>query len=197
MFNGSNSKDSSAASTSGGSFTKCGLSRVDIDSLLSTLFHISFRLEEVTFRNWRDVEKYESTKCDFEDGWTRHVLNHKGNNLEELVLHYKDPIEALTELFSSPSNLDGFKLKSASTGTYSTPKTGEWWKAMEDHVNCKDSVIAGLILYSDQTSLSNDRRVLGYPIIMSLANIPVEKRASLEGHQLIAILPVLTSSGRK
>lgn len=44
-----------------------GLSRVDIDSLLSTLFHTLFRLEEVTFRNWRDVEKYESTKCDFED----------------------------------------------------------------------------------------------------------------------------------
>ena len=44
-----------------------GLSKIDTNLLLSTLFHPSFQLEEVTLRIWRDVEKYESTKYNFED----------------------------------------------------------------------------------------------------------------------------------
>ena len=95
-------------------------------------------------------------------------------------------MEALTKLFSSPSNPGGFKLKSSNRDTYTTPDTGEWWSTMEKHVKCKDSVIVGLIFYSDQTSLSNDRRVFGYPIYMSLANIPCEKLASSIGHQLLS-----------
>jgi hypothetical protein len=44
-----------------------GLSKTDTNLLLSTLFHPSFQLEEVTLRIWLDVEKHESTKYNFED----------------------------------------------------------------------------------------------------------------------------------
>ena len=58
----------------------------------------------------------------------------------------------------------------------------------------QDSIIASLIFYNDQTSLSNDRRVFGYPIYMSLTNIPYEKLTSSTRHQFIAIFPILTNS---
>ena len=44
-----------------------GLSRVDTNSLLLTLFHPSFKMEEVTLKNWQDIEKYEAEKYDTED----------------------------------------------------------------------------------------------------------------------------------
>ena len=44
-----------------------GLSRAHTNSLLSTLFHPSFKMEEVTLRNWQGVEKYEATKYDDQD----------------------------------------------------------------------------------------------------------------------------------
>jgi hypothetical protein len=62
---------------------------------------------------------------------------------------------------------------------------------VQDHVKSSGSVVCGLIFYSDQTTLSNDRRVLGWPLIMSLANIAWETRGEADGHVLPAILPVI------
>lgn len=50
-------------------------------------------------------------------------------------------------------------------------------------------VIAPLIIYSDQTSLSKDGKVSGHPIYLSLANIACEQRYLPDGHCLLAILP--------
>jgi hypothetical protein len=50
-------------------------------------------------------------------------------------------------------------------------------------------VIAPLIVYSDQTSLSKDGKVSGHPIYLTLANIACEDRYLLEGHYLLIILP--------
>jgi hypothetical protein len=55
----------------------------------------------------------------------------------EAVLHYRDPIQALASLFSSPKNGEGFcltpQMKTTSNGErmYTTPDTGEWWEAMQ------------------------------------------------------------------
>jgi hypothetical protein len=54
--------------------------------------------------------------------------------------------------------------------------------------------VAGLIFYCDQTTLSNDRRVVGCPLLMSLANIACENRSLLAGHVLLAILPIVMNS---
>lgn len=52
-----------------------------------------------------------------------------------------------------------------------------------------DGVIAPLIIYSDQTSLSKDGKVSGHPIYLSLGNIACEQRYQPEGHCLLAVLP--------
>ena len=44
-----------------------GLLRADTNSVLFTLFHLSFKMEEVTLRNWQDIEKYEAKKYDDQD----------------------------------------------------------------------------------------------------------------------------------
>lgn len=48
------------------------------------------------------------------------------------------------------------------------------------------------MLYSDQTSLSNNRRINGYPMVMSIGNIACDLREGDEGHCLLAVLPILS-----
>jgi hypothetical protein len=64
---------------------------------------------------------------------------------------------------------------------------------MQNYVNCEDAIIAPLIFYSDQTNLSSNMRVNGYPLIMTLANISNERRQAPEGRVLLALLPILPS----
>jgi hypothetical protein len=59
---------------------------------------------------------------------------------------------------------------------------------------CDGVVVAPLILYSDQTSLSKNTKVTGHLFVMSIANITCENRYLDEGHALLAVLPVLPSS---
>jgi hypothetical protein len=59
---------------------------------------------------------------------------------------------------------------------------------------CNGAVVAPLILYSDQTSLSKNTKVTGHPFVMSIANITCENKYLDEGHALLAVLPVLPSS---
>jgi hypothetical protein len=62
------------------------------------------------------------------------------------------------------------------------------------NTQCPGVVVAPLIFYSDQTSLSNDGRMTGYPLVMSIANIACENRHLDEGHVLLAILLVIFST---
>lgn len=65
---------------------------------------------------------------------------------------------------------------------------------MQQHINCEGAVIAPLIFYSDQTTLSNNLRVVGYPIYMSIGNIACEDRNLDEGHMFLAILPTASKN---
>jgi hypothetical protein len=56
-------------------------------------------------------------------------------------------------------------------------------------INYKGPVIAPLIFYSDQIALSNNAKVVGYSIYMSIDNIACEDRNLDEGHMLLAMLP--------
>jgi hypothetical protein len=49
-------------------------------------------------------------------------------------------------------------------------------------------VVVPLIFYNNQTSLSNDERVIRYPLMMSIANTACENRYLDKGHVLLAIL---------
>lgn len=55
-----------------------------------------------------------------------------------------------------------------------------------------DAVILALIFYSDSTQLSGNGNVSGWPIVMSLANIPLDKRRKKGGFKLCGILPQLS-----
>jgi hypothetical protein len=54
-----------------------------------------------------------------------------------------------------------------------------------------NAVIAALMFYSDVTILSNDRRTCGWPFVLTLANILLELRGQPEGHELLAVFPIL------
>ena len=62
------------------------------------------------------------------------------------------------------------------------------------NLKCQGSVVAPIILYSDQTSLSNNMKVTGHPLVMSIANISCENRYLDEGHCLLAIFPSIPST---
>lgn len=64
---------------------------------------------------------------------------------------------------------------------------------MQKHVDksCMGAVVAALIAYSDQTSLSNDQRVSAWPLMLTAANIPLEQRGQPNGHVLMAVFQIL------
>jgi Plavaka transposase len=122
----------------------------------------------------------------------------KGEGEEnDLWLYMRNPIEVLKELIWNNGD-DGefayfFNPKYDDNGhrTYSTPQTADWWKEMDAILNFVGASVAALIIYSDQTTLSNDWRVSGWPVILTLANIALKKRRLLKGHSMIALLPIL------
>lgn len=101
-------------------------------------------------------------------------------------------------LFSNPANGEGFDFGPISSTPqpqeYSVPSSGNWWRCMQNHIACPGAIIAPLIFYSDQTSLSNNGRVSGYPLVLSLGNIACEQRPQPEGHILLAVLPVISAT---
>jgi hypothetical protein len=56
---------------------------------------------------------------------------------------------------------------------------------------CLRAFRVALILYNDAASLSNDRRTHGWPFVLTLGNIPLERWNEPGGHVLLAIFPVL------
>jgi hypothetical protein len=106
-----------------------GLSNNDIDRLFKILLHPSFRIESLTIKSAVDVLKYEQSFYCEDEGW--HVEDVLGYNL-----HYRDPIDALELLYSSPSNAENFMLAPSMQPVgvekvYSTPATGTWWHSMQ------------------------------------------------------------------
>jgi hypothetical protein len=67
---------------------------------------------------------------------------------------------------------------------------------MQNLINtqCPGVVVAPLTFYNDQTSLSNDGRMTGYPLVTSIINISCENWYLDEGHVLLTILPIISST---
>lgn len=56
-----------------------------------------------------------------------------------------------------------------------------------------DVVVLALLLYSDATLLSGDGKKSGWPLVMSLANIPLSIRRDFGGFKLCGVLPLIKS----
>jgi hypothetical protein len=113
-------------------------------------------------------------------------------------LLHRNPLHILESLFSSPKNQEGFALHSfvveeESERIYTSLQSGEWWREMDEDVEqvCSGGVVAPIILYLDQTSLSNNKRTQGWPVVMTIGNISCNMRTLPEGHSVMAVLPVL------
>jgi hypothetical protein len=110
-----------------------GLSNTDVDRLFTdVLFHPKFKLEDVTVKSGYDIDKYERSYYSKEDGW-------KSEDIGEFVLRYRDPLNALEYLFSSPTLAENFTLKPSVRDdeherVYSTPATGDWWHSMQARI---------------------------------------------------------------
>jgi len=72
------------------------------------LFHLSFKLEDVSVKSSNDVQNYEKSFYNEGDGWRK-------EEIEGHVLNYQDPIIALETLFSSPIVAENFSLQPSMT----------------------------------------------------------------------------------
>jgi hypothetical protein len=108
-----------------------GLSNKDINSLFDkALFHPSFRLEDVNVRCATQIDCYEETIFRTEDGWDQYLIHVTEGDSRDRVMYHKDPLEALSFMFSSPSLKEDFQIapnNGVHQGVYSTPNTGLWW----------------------------------------------------------------------
>lgn len=131
---------------------------------------------------------HASCDCNFEQGWHQLCMSNVGEI--EVNLYYKDAIQVLPSLFPAPekhwtsNSLQPVIGLGSRNGEriFTTPDTNHWWTGMQKHVSCEGSVLAPLNFHSDQTCLSNNMRVYGYPLVMSLANISCENRWEDTGH---------------
>ncbi|CAI5524992.1 unnamed protein product [Closterium sp. Naga37s-1] len=53
----------------------------------------------------------------------------------------------------------------------------------------EDSMVLGVISYSDSTYASGNRRLQAWPMLMGLVNVPEELRWREPGHALVGVLP--------
>jgi hypothetical protein len=67
----------------------------------------------------------------YTQGWIEHHLASNPIDAQELILYYKDPLEALSKLFASLSNVQGFKLHPSRSSVITTPDTALWWHEMQ------------------------------------------------------------------
>ncbi|CAM6089392.1 unnamed protein product [Calypogeia fissa] len=171
---------------------RMGLSNHDVRALFGVLFTPKFNLSQVNVRTVKDLQRYKKSLIGSEgSGWRRHVLRQANATNPGLTLEYQNPLQVLAQLFSNKKNAEGFELHSKPLQIdevqYTTPASGKWWKSMQ---SCPGGVIAPIILYSDQTSLSNNRQTQGYPLMMTIANIQCSLRGLVDGNALLAILPI-------
>ena len=58
-----------------------------------------------------------------------------------------------------------------------------------------DAVVAGVIIYTDKTALTHDMKLQGWPICLTLGNIPRHLRGQPHGHVVVGMLPdVITNN---
>jgi hypothetical protein len=107
-----------------------GLSNKHINSSFEkVLFHSSFKLEDVNVRSTAQIDCYEQTIFRTKDGWDQYLIHVIEGDSRYHVMYHKDPLEALSSMFSSPSLKEDFQIAPSNgvhQGVCSTPNTGLW-----------------------------------------------------------------------
>jgi hypothetical protein len=66
---------------------------------------------------------------------------------------------------------------------------------MQEYIDCYGGVIGPLIFYNDvNSSLSNNGKVSGYLLVLSLGNIACELKSQEKGHMLLPMLLMISTS---
>ena len=76
---------------------------------------------------------------------------------------------------------------------YSEYYTGKWWHYVESKIPLAAKLL-GLIIYSDATTLDTYGHSSSHPIYLSLANIPMKRRAKYEAKAFIGYLPIIQAN---
>lgn len=176
-----------------------GLSHKNMNQLLRLLHHPQFDSKKVQVHTAAEVCRYKErlTSESGDTRWEKVEVHEEAGHASVQLLH-RNPLRVLEDLFSSPKNKEEFALHSSiategSERLYTTLQSAEWWREMDQEIEstCRGGVIAPIILYSDQTALSHNKRTQGWPLVMTLGNINCNLRSLPEGHALLAILPVV------
>ncbi|CAI7875754.1 unnamed protein product [Closterium sp. NIES-53] len=105
--------------------------------------------------------------------------------------------QAVLELLGNPANAEGFMLflrteTSGAGHVYTTPESAIFWeeaqKAAEEQFG-PGAVVVPLIISSDATNLSDNKRTKVWAVYVSLANIPLRRRWLDYAKILLALLP--------
>jgi hypothetical protein len=110
-----------------------GLFEHDINNLLwKMLFHKSFHLNQAKIRSTIDCETYDADMYHRQDGWLEYVVQLGLEDPFPHTIYYQDLVTAVSTIFSSPVNNDGFDFGPKSIcdqqpPTFSTPCISRWW----------------------------------------------------------------------
>jgi hypothetical protein len=177
-----------------------GLSQRDMTKLLRFLHHPKFDVKKILVHSVAKVCRYEQSLLDQRDDqlWIETELRPESESAPAINLMHRNALQLMENLYSSPKNQENFALHASlnqehgSNRLYNSLQSGDWWAEMQQDVEskCEGGVVAPIILYSDQTSLANNRRTQGWPLVMTLGNVCCDLRSLPEGHGLLAVLPV-------
>ncbi|CAI5987251.1 unnamed protein product [Closterium sp. NIES-65] len=174
-----------------------GLSRVDIMELISILVEVLRNPGRLTLKSLADFDKYEEAKLaganiePFEQ-----VELTKPGDLKPVILWRRSALTCVTSLYENAANAHGFVVRppknfNPAKRIYKGPETGSWWREVLRKLPATDpgKAVAAVIIYSDETTLTTDGGLKGWPVYISLANIAPGNRWKPHGHRLCALLP--------
>src|SRR5689334_12021879 len=103
------------------------------------------------------------------------------SNNQSLVLQYEDKIEVR---------------RNVEYRVFEEQFHDNWWKREESALLLGQHILS-LILYSDATTLDYMGKSSGYPIFLSLGNIPNHQKNKPESKALVRYLPILKAKNSK
>ncbi|EXX71821.1 hypothetical protein RirG_075110 [Rhizophagus irregularis DAOM 197198w] len=84
----------------------------------------------------------------------------------------------------------------AETRIFGEPFEGNWWLETEKNLPSLNRLLS-IILYSDTTTFDGLGKSSGYPVFLTLGNIPNHVRNLLEAKILLGFLPKVQDTGIK
>ncbi|CAI5477073.1 unnamed protein product [Closterium sp. Yama58-4] len=171
-----------------------GLSRVDIKELISIFIEVLSNSGRLSIKSLAAFDSYEKMQlADANLHPFEQVNLTKEGNLQPVIMWRRSVLSCVKSLYENEANASGFVVKQPkeipnAKRIYKGPETGSWWREVLQELPQGASVVA-VIIYSDETTLTIDGGLKGWPVYISLANIAAGNRWRTHGHRLVALLP--------